>query len=212
MSVFARLASHAVLPVVALDRVEDALPLGEALAAGGLPCVEVTFRTDAAAGAVERLRTSLPELLVGAGTIRTTDQARRAAEAGAHLVVSPGLDRTVVTECLERGLSVLPGVQTPTEVMAAMSLGLDVLKFFPAGVAGGPDALAALAGPFPEVRFVPTGGIGSADLEDYLRLPAVLACGGTWLADAATIAEGDFAMISRRAAAAVTTVAEVRRT
>ncbi|MEX1279708.1 MAG: bifunctional 4-hydroxy-2-oxoglutarate aldolase/2-dehydro-3-deoxy-phosphogluconate aldolase [Acidimicrobiia bacterium] len=212
MTVFERLGSHGVLPVVELDRAADAVPLGEALAAGGLPCLEITFRTDAAVAAVERLRRALPELLVAAGTVRTVDEARRAADAGAHVVVSPGLDRSVVAWCLDRGLPVLPGVQTPTEVMAATALGLDVLKFFPARIAGGPDAVAALAGPFPTVRFVPTGGIGSADLGAYLRLPTVIACGGTWLADRAAIADGDFGRVTRLAADAAATVADVRRT
>lgn len=184
------LATHRLVPVVVLDRDTDADALGDALVAGGLPVAEVTFRTDAAAGAIARLA-ARGDVLVGAGTVLTPEQVDRAVDAGARFVVSPGLAAPVVERSLERGVLPLPGAVTATEVMAALALGLTAVKFFPASTSGGAPAVAALGAPFAQVRFVPTGGIGPANLAEYLALPNVAAVGGSWMVPRAAIAAGD---------------------
>ena len=198
------------LPVLVIDDEDRAEPLGAALLDGGLPVAEVTFRTPAAVAAIERLAGSAPSLLVGAGTVLTRDQAARAADAGARFVVSPGLDRGVVEYCLERDIAVHPGVCTPTEVQAALGLGITVLKFFPAEAMGGVGFLRALAGPFPDAEFIPTGGIDAAKLPAYLGSRRVVACGGSWMAPRAWIADGAFDRIRAEVARAVATVSELR--
>ncbi|WP_337062395.1 bifunctional 4-hydroxy-2-oxoglutarate aldolase/2-dehydro-3-deoxy-phosphogluconate aldolase [Kineococcus sp. G2] len=190
------------VPVVVLDDAAHAAPLADALAAGGLPVAEVTFRTPAAADAV-RAMTDRGGVLVGAGTVLSARQVDEAVAAGARFVVSPGLSRAVVERCREHGVAVLPGAVTATEVQAALELGLEVLKFFPAATSGGPAAIAALAAPFGTVRFVPTGGIGPDDLGRYLALPAVAAVGGSWMVPRERVAAGDFAGITKLTADAV---------
>jgi len=175
-----RLAAYRLVPVVVLDDAADAVPLGDALTAGGLPVAEVTFRTAAAADAIRAL-TDRGDVLVGAGTVLTPAQVDAAVAAGARFVVSPGTSRAVVERCAEHGVPALPGVATATEVMAALELGMTTLKFFPAGTSGGARAVAALAAPFGGVRFVPTGGVTAANLADYLALPSVCAVGGSWM-------------------------------
>jgi 2-dehydro-3-deoxyphosphogluconate aldolase/(4S)-4-hydroxy-2-oxoglutarate aldolase len=209
MIVLERIGAAGVVPVVVLERADDAAALGAELARGGLPCVEVTLRTPAAMAAIERLAGE-PALLVGAGTVLEPAQVDRAVEAGAGFIVSPGLDVAVVRRCRALGVPVLPGVATPTEAMSAMAEGLDVVKLFPAGPLGGLAMAAALAGPFPHLRLVPTGGIGLADVPAYLAAPNVLAVGGTWVAPAALVREGRFAEIAQRAAAAAEAVAACR--
>jgi 2-dehydro-3-deoxyphosphogluconate aldolase/(4S)-4-hydroxy-2-oxoglutarate aldolase len=208
--VFDRIRDGRVLPVVTLDRAEDAVPVGRALLAGGLACIEITFRTDAASHAIASLSNRLPEMLVGAGTVLTVEQAQVAFDAGSRFVVSPGYDDDVVEWCLRRGIPVLPGVMTPTEITRALRHGLDLVKFFPAEAAGGAAAVAALGATFPAVRFVPTGGIDPENLERYLRLPMVAACGGSWITDRRLIAERDFDRIRRLTEEAVAVVAHVR--
>jgi 2-dehydro-3-deoxyphosphogluconate aldolase/(4S)-4-hydroxy-2-oxoglutarate aldolase len=193
-----------VLPVTQLARAADAVPLAETLAAAGLPAVEITFRTPAAADAIAAA-VQAGALIVGAGTVRTAGQADQAIAAGAGFVVSPGFSRPVAERCLAAGIPVIPGVATASEVMAAGELGLDVLKFFPAEAIGGVAALRALYGPFPDVRFVPTGGISQQQLPDYLAVPSVLAVGGTWVAPPSAIETGDWPAIGARARAAVAT-------
>ena len=205
-----RLHRCGVIPVVTIDRVEDALPLGEALLAGGIPCAEVTFRTPAAPAALSALSSGHPNLLVGAGTVVTVEQARTAIDSGGRFVVCPGYDEDIVQWCLARDVPVLPGVMTPTEVMRAVRTGLDTVKFFPAEAAGGVTALEAIGAAFPSVRFVPTGGIGPGNLGSYLRLPAVMACGGSWLVSRGLIATGDFKGITDLARRAGRIVQEVR--
>jgi 2-dehydro-3-deoxyphosphogluconate aldolase/(4S)-4-hydroxy-2-oxoglutarate aldolase len=185
-----------IIPVVALERAADALPLADALVAGGLPCAEITFRTAAAAEAIRALagRTGFT---VGAGTVLDLEQARRAADSGATFVVSPGLNPKVVRFCLDGGIPVLPGVCTPSDMTLAFEMGLALLKFFPAEAMGGLKTLDALAGPFPMMRFVPTGGIDPRNLAAYLRHPRVAACGGSWMVKASLIAEGRFDEIAR---------------
>jgi 2-dehydro-3-deoxyphosphogluconate aldolase / (4S)-4-hydroxy-2-oxoglutarate aldolase len=192
-----------VVPVVEIPSVDDAVPLARALLRAGLPCAEITFRTDSAAGAIAAIAEGVPEVTVGAGTVLTVDQARRALQAGARFLVSPGFDPEVVGFAASAGVPILPGVCTPTEIAAALSCGLSVLKFFPAEAAGGVTYLKAIAAAYRDVRFVPTGGIGPANLIDYLSMDCVIACGGSWMVKKATIAAGGFDAISEDAAAAV---------
>ncbi len=190
---------HRVVPVAVIKRLDDAAPLAEALLEGGLPIIEVTLRTDCALDAIRKLRSAYPELIVGAGTVIDTDNLEAACDAGAGFAVSPGTNATVIERALERGLPILPGVITPTEVMRALDLGCDLLKFFPAESAGGAAMVKALAGPFAHtgVRFVPTGGINAKLAPDYLALPSVAAIGGSWFVDAKLVAAGDFKAIAR---------------
>lgn len=204
--VLAAIGRHRLVPVVVLDRAEDAMPLAQALVDGGLPIAEVTFRTDAARDSIARMA-ERGDVLVGAGTVLTSDQVDLAVDAGAAFVVSPGLSRTVVERCHARDVPVLPGVATATEIQAALEMGLATLKFFPARTAGGPEALKALSAPFVGVSFVPTGGIGPDDCVEYLGLPSVLAVGGSWMVPRQTIAEGGFGRIHELTEAAVAAVA-----
>jgi 2-dehydro-3-deoxyphosphogluconate aldolase/(4S)-4-hydroxy-2-oxoglutarate aldolase len=200
--VLTTLGRHRLVPVVVLDEAIDAGPLAQALLEGGLPLAEVTFRTDAARGAIARIA-ERGDMLVGAGTVITPEQVDLAVDAGAAFVVSPGLSRAVVDRCRERGVTALPGVATATEIQAALEMGLTTLKFFPARAAGGAEAVKALSAPFRDVRFVPTGGIDADDCGEYLRLPSVLAVGGSWMAPRRAIADGDFDRIRELTRAAV---------
>jgi 2-dehydro-3-deoxyphosphogluconate aldolase/(4S)-4-hydroxy-2-oxoglutarate aldolase len=210
VNVLEQLGDLGLVPVVVIETPDDAEPLGEALGAGGLPCAEITFRTPAASATIERLNHTFPDMLVGAGTVLNLQQAEAAATAGARFVVSPGFDDAVVDWCLSHDVPVVPGVMTPSEVTRAVNTGLEVLKFFPAEAAGGAKTLQSLGGVFPGIRFMPTGGIDAANLADYLRLPMVAACGGSWLAPRPLIANGDFAEIRRRTKEAVSIVRTVR--
>ncbi len=203
------LAEHRLVPVVVLDEARDAGPLGEALVTGGLPVAEVTFRTAAAEDAI-RVLADRGDLLVGAGTVVRVEQVDRAVAAGARYLVSPGTDRAVVERAQERGVPVLPGAVTATEVQAALALGLDTVKFFPAGTAGGSRAIAALAAPFGGVRFVPTGGVGPADLDEYLALPCVAAVGGSWMVPRDRVRAGDLDGVRALVADAVALATRLR--
>jgi len=178
-----------VIPVAMLESEEEAWFLAGALEEAGLPIIEVAFRTAAAAAVIRYLRRGWPALCVGAGTVLTPAQAEQAFQAGACFIVSPGLDEGLAARCQSLRIPWIPGVATPTEIMVALRLGLTVLKFFPAEAMGGTKTLSALMPLFPDVRFIPTGGITSRNLADYLKLPNVLACGGTWLADRRLIQE-----------------------
>ncbi len=193
--------SGRVLPVIVIDEPSVAGPLADALMAGGIRHAEVTLRTS---GAVDSIRAmaKVPGMLVGAGTVTNADQVDQVVDAGARFVVSPGLSERVVRRCQERGVAVVPGVITATEVMAARDLGLSELKFFPAEASGGALAVGALAGPFPDVTFVPTGGIGLGNVKRYLCLPNVAAVGGSWITPRELQAVRDFAGITRLAAQA----------
>lgn len=196
------LASHGpVIPVIVIDRLEDAVPLAQALVAGGVKVLEVTLRTPVALEAI-RAMTAVEGAIVGAGTIRSAADARAAQAAGAVFGVSPGYTAEVGAACREVGLPLLPGVATASEVMAAQADGLNFLKFFPATAAGGIPMLKALAGPFPDVVFCPTGGISLATAPDFLALPNVKVCGGSWLTPADAVKAGDWARITRLAAEA----------
>jgi 2-dehydro-3-deoxyphosphogluconate aldolase/(4S)-4-hydroxy-2-oxoglutarate aldolase len=194
-SVVAKIAQIRLLPIVVIDKAEHAATLGDALVAGGLPIVEFTLRTPAAEPAIRTLA-KRGDLLVGAGTILTIEQADRAIDAGAQFLVAPGTNPKVVEHVLKRGLPMVPGIATPSEIELATSLGAEVLKFFPAETMGGVAALKALAGPFPDVRFLPTGGITPELLPDYLRLRSVVACGGSWMAPRDLLAAGRFDSIA----------------
>jgi 2-dehydro-3-deoxyphosphogluconate aldolase/(4S)-4-hydroxy-2-oxoglutarate aldolase len=196
------LAEVRVVPVVAIPRADDAVPLARTLVEAGLPCAEITFRTDAAAAAIAAIAAAVPELRVGAGTVLSVAQAEAALRAGASFIVAPGFDPAVVDFALQRGVPVVPGVCTPTEVTLALARGLSVLKLFPAEAAGGVAYLKALAAPFGAASFVPTGGIGPDNLASYLAVPQVLACGGSWMVTKKLIAAGDFDTIGGLAAEA----------
>ena len=202
MDPLAALRSARIVPVVVVDDAADADPLAGALVAGGLPVAEVTFRTAAAQDSI-RAMAERGDILVGAGTVLTPEQVDQAVAAGASYIVSPGLSRAVVERCGEHGVLVVPGAVTATEVQAALELGLSTVKFFPAATCGGAPAIAALAGPFGGVTFVPTGGIGPTNLQDYLSLPSVAAVGGSWMVPRDRVKAGDFEGITQLSAEAV---------
>jgi 2-dehydro-3-deoxyphosphogluconate aldolase/(4S)-4-hydroxy-2-oxoglutarate aldolase len=199
------------VPVISIDRPEDAVPLAHALLAGGVGCVEITFRTAAAQEALDRITGECRDILVGAGTVLTVQQAEQATHAGAQYIVSPGFDATLVDWCQQHNVPVLPGVATPTEINMALAKGLKLLKFFPSEELGGVRMLKALHGPYQEVRFIPTGGINAKNLPEYLALPNVVACGGSWMATGSMISQGHFDEIARKAAEARAIVRRVRR-
>jgi 2-dehydro-3-deoxyphosphogluconate aldolase / (4S)-4-hydroxy-2-oxoglutarate aldolase len=190
-----RIAGLRLIPMVVIDKAEHATAFADALITGGLPVAEITFRTAAAEPAIRALA-KRGDLLVGAGTILSTEQADRAIDAGAQFLVAPGTNPKVVEHVLKRGLPMVPGVATPSEIELAMSLGAPLLKFFPAETMGGVAALKAFAGPYPDARFIPTGGITPELLPSYLRLKSVVACGGSWLAPRELLAEGRFDSIA----------------
>lgn len=199
-----------VLPLMTVNSPDDALRTGEALLKGGLPAAEVTFRTAAAEKSIAALTKAMPELFVGAGTVLTTEQADRAAGAGAKFAVSPGLNPKVVQYCRKIGLPMAPGICTPTDIEAAMELGLEILKFFPAEAMGGLKTLKAISAPYGNIIFMPTGGINAENLTEYLRFKKVLACGGTWIAPNELIDGKKFDEIARRAGEAVKIAAAAR--
>ena len=200
-----------VIPVIKIDRVEDAVPLAKALVEGGMPCAEVTFRTAAAADAIKAMSEAYPEMLVGAGTVLTTEQADTAIKCGAKFIVSPGLNPETVKHCLKKGYPILPGVCTPTEVEAGLALGLDHLKFFPAEAAGGVKMIKAMAAPYTSVKFMPTGGINVSNIKDYLSCKAVFACGGSWMVPGDMITNGEFDKIKALVEEAVALLKEIRK-
>lgn len=210
MHVTAAIGKHGVLPVIVIDDAGRALPLADALAAGGLPCAEITLRTEAGISVIERIAAHRPDILLGAGTVLTPEQAARSIDAGAAFVVTPGFNAAVVDYCMEKSIPVYPGVCTPTEVDMAMQRGLSVLKFFPAEPIGGVAVLNAIAAPYRDVRFIPTGGITLTNLQSYLMLRPVVACGGSWIAPAQAIAAGDFDSIRETAARTVARVRDIR--
>ena len=176
-----RFYDYAVVPVVVLNNADDAVPLADALIKGGLPCAEVTFRTDAAEESIRRICESFPDMLVGAGTVLTTEQVERAYKAGAKFIVSPGFDPEIIDYCISIGLPVLPGCITPSEIAQAVKRGLKVVKFFPAEQSGGVAMIKAMAAPYSMVKFMPTGGISTKNLADYLSCDKILCCGGSWM-------------------------------
>lgn len=208
--VLEQFAKYGVVPVVVLDDAKDAIPLADALLEGGLPLAEVTFRTDAAEESIRQMTKQHPEMLIGAGTVLSAEQANRAVSAGAKFIVSPGTNPEVVEFCLDNKIPVTPGVCTPSEVEAGLGFGLDVLKFFPAEQAGGVAFIKAISAPYRNVKFMPTGGISPSNLKDYLACPAVLACGGSWMVKGQLIKDGNFAEITRLCKEARSLVKEIR--
>lgn len=209
-TIIEQIGNLGIVPVVAIDDAADAPNLGRALIAGGLPCAEITFRTAAAADAIRAMSSEFPDMLVGAGTVLTVAQAEEAISAGSKFVVTPGFDEAVVDYCLAQGVPITPGVMTPTEINMALNKGIKLLKFFPAEAAGGIKALKAIGGPYGGVRFIPTGGIGVGNLVDYLQLPMVHACGGSWLVKKQLIASGEFEQITKLAAEGIKLVQQAR--
>ncbi len=197
MNILERLRNSIVVPVVVLDRVEDAVPTAKALIAGGVDVMEITFRTAAAADSIAAVAENCPDMLVGAGTILNLDQCKLAIEKGAKFIVSPGFDAEVVSYCVENGIAVCPGCVTPTEIMAALKLGLKVVKFFPANVYGGLTAMKNLSAPFGGVKFLPTGGVNTENIKEYFSAPFIHAVGGSWICPKADIAAGNFGKITQ---------------
>jgi len=207
--VITRITDIGIVPVIVLDDPDLAVPLAGALAGGGLPCAEVTFRTARAAQVLTAMAGDR-RLVVGAGTVLTVDQVDAAIGAGATYIVTPGYSREVVRACQERDIPVIPGVATPTEIQMALADGITLVKFFPAEAMGGTRTLSAIAAPFPGLRFIPTGGISPDNLQDYLALPSVAAVGGSWMVSAGLISQQKWADVRRLAAEAVAAVARHR--
>lgn len=199
-----------IVPVVVLENAKDAKPLGKALCNGGLPCAEVTFRTEAAEESIRIMSESFPDMLVGAGTVLTTEQVDRAVNAGAKFIVSPGFDEEIVDYCLEKGITVLPGCATPSEVAKAVKLGLEVVKFFPAEQAGGLPMIKAMAAPYTMVKFMPTGGINPENVKDYLAFNKIFACGGSWMVKNTLVENQEFDKICELSKEAVTIAKSIR--
>ena len=191
-----KLEKIGIVPVVKIDDVEKAVPLAKALVAGGIPCVEITFRTAQAEESIRRIAAEVPETLVGAGTVLTTEQADRATAAGAQFVVSPGFNPTVVAHCIQKGIPIVPGCANPSDIEQALAFGLEVVKFFPAEQAGGLAYIKAIAAPYPNLKFMPTGGINADNIAAYIAFDKVLACGGSWMVGADLINTGNFAKIT----------------
>ena len=208
-SVLEELAGYGVVPVVVLNRAEDARPLAEALCRGGLKCAEVTFRTDAAEESIKIMSESFPEMLVGAGTVLTTEQVDRAVAAGAKFIVSPGFDPEVVDYCIDKNIPVVPGTITPSEVAQGVKRGLKLLKFFPAEQAGGLAMIKAMAAPYTMVRFMPTGGINAGNLPDYLACDKIAACGGSWMVKASLVDNKEYDRIEEMTREAVRIVKSI---
>ena len=209
-AVLEQLNKIGIVPVVVIDRVEDAVPLAKALCAGGLPCAEVTFRTAAAAGAIKAMTDAFPEMLVGAGTVTTVAQAEAAKNAGAKFLVTAGFNRKVTEYAIENNLPIFPGACTPTELMFLLEYDLPVAKFFPAAQYGGLDTIKALSGPFPNMKFMPTGGISPKNVKEYLAYDRIIACGGSWMVKGDLVKAGDFAKITELCKEAVEMVKSVR--
>lgn len=208
MDINAKIESLKLVPVVVLEDAKDALPLAKALIDGGLPVAEVTFRTAAAADSIRAISEAYPEMLVGAGTVVNVEQAKTAVAAGAKFLVTPGYFDEVTRYAVDNNIPIFPGTCTPGEVMQAMSHGLKVVKFFPASQYGGLNTIKALSGPFPEMRFMPTGGINASNVKEYLANKHIIACGGSWMVKSDLIAAGKFDEIKRLTQEAVALVNE----
>lgn len=204
------LAKYGIVPVVVLNNAKDALPLAEALIKGGLPCAEITFRTQAAEEAITLMSKTYPQLLVGAGTVLTTEQVDKAVNAGAKFIVSPGFDPEIVDYCLGKNIPIFPGCITPSEVAQAVKRGLTLVKFFPAEQAGGLAMIKAMAAPYPMVKFMPTGGINAKNAGEYLNASCIACCGGSWMVKGNLISEGRFEEIAALTREAVEIVKCIR--
>ena len=204
MQIIEKIRQIGIVPVIKIDNVSDAVPMAEALISGGLPCAEITFRTDAAEGAIKAICEEFTDMLVGAGTVLTTEQADRAINAGAKFIVSPGFNSKVVKHCQSKNVPIFPGCITPTEIEMAIEHGLDTVKFFPAEQAGGLGMIKALAAPYTKMNFIPTGGIDTSNLAKYLEFGKIVACGGSFMI------KPDLAEVTRLSKEAVGVVKEIR--
>ncbi|EGR3132556.1 bifunctional 4-hydroxy-2-oxoglutarate aldolase/2-dehydro-3-deoxy-phosphogluconate aldolase [Vibrio parahaemolyticus] len=207
-SIKEQLKALKVIPVIAIDKAEDIIPLGKVLAENGLPAAEITFRSAAAVEAIRLLREAQPDMLIGAGTVLNREQAIAAKEAGATFIVSPGFNPNTVKACQEIGIDIVPGVNNPSTVEAALEMGLTTLKFFPAEASGGINMVKSLLAPYTDIELMPTGGINPANIKDYLAIPRVLACGGTWMVDKKLIEAGNWEELARLTREAVALVNE----
>ncbi|HAS6859855.1 TPA: bifunctional 4-hydroxy-2-oxoglutarate aldolase/2-dehydro-3-deoxy-phosphogluconate aldolase [Vibrio parahaemolyticus] len=207
-SIKEQLKALKVIPVIAIDKAEDIIPLGKVLAENGLPAAEITFRSAAAEEAIRLLRETQPDMLIGAGTVLNREQAIAAKEAGATFIVSPGFNPNTVKACQEIGIDIVPGVNNPSTVEAALEMGLTTLKFFPAEASGGINMVKSLLAPYTDIELMPTGGINPANIKDYLAIPRVLACGGTWMVDKKLIEAGNWEELARLTREAVALVSE----
>ncbi len=205
-AVLEQISKIGIVPVVKIDRAEDALPLAKALCAGGLPCAEVTFRTSAAAEAIKTMTTNFPDMCVGAGTVLNAEQVDAAVEAGAKFIVSPGLNPRTVKYCIEKNVPITPGTSSPSDIEQAIELGLDVVKFFPAEQSGGLAKIKAMAAPYVNMKFMPTGGINAKNLTSYLDFDKIIACGGSWMVPGNLINEGAWDKIEQLTREAVQTM------
>ena len=208
--VLKQMQEFGIIPVVVLNDTKDAEPLGKALVEGGIPCAEVTFRTEAAEECIRIMAEKFPEMLVGAGTVLTTEQVDRAIAAGAKFIVSPGLNPKVVKYCVEKNIPITPGIITPSEMEQAIELGLEVVKFFPAESFGGLKTIKSMAAPYGKMMFMPTGGINPENVKEYLKFGKILACGGSWMVAGNLVKEGKFDEIAKLVAEAKEIVKEIR--
>jgi len=204
--VLKKLSAIGIVPVIKIDDVEKAVPLAKALVAGGIPCAEVTFRTEQAEEAIKRMTAEVPEMLVGAGTILTTDQADRAIAAGSKFLVSPGLNPKVVKHCIDNNYLITPGTSNPSDVEIAIELGLEVVKFFPAEAAGGINMIKSMAAPYTKMKFMPTGGINAGNINNYLSFNKIICCGGSWMVKDDLIKNNEFEKITELCKEAVSTM------
>ena len=205
-----QVAACGVVPVVVLEDAEQAVPTAKALLAGGITAMEITFRTAAAKDSIAKVARAVPEMLVGAGTVINVEQLHDAVEAGAKFIVSPGSDPEVIAEAMKLNVPITPGVVTPSEIMMGLKLGVKVFKFFPAETYGGLKAIKALSGPFPQIRFIPTGGINQQNAAEYYKNPKIVAVGGSWMVTKDMVAAGDFEGITAKSKAATDLFKEIR--
>lgn len=210
MDIFDKLGEVGIVPVIALDDAKDAIPLGEALQKGGLPCAEITFRTAAAEEAIRLMTKAFPDMMIGAGTVLTTEQVDRAVAAGAQFIVAPGCNPRIVRYCVERNIPMAPGVATASEIEQALECGVKKMKFFPAEANGGLPMIKALAAPYVGVTFMPTGGLNKDNVKEYLSYDRIFACGGTWMVKKNLISEGRFDEIEQMAKEAAEIVKQIR--
>ena len=211
MSIYEKIHECGIIPVIKLEDPEKSAALGKALLDGGINCAEVTFRTATAAETIKRMSDAFPEMTVGAGTVLTTEQAQKAVWCGAQFIVSPGLNPKVVSWCIDRNIPVIPGIATPTELEAALDLGLTTVKFFPAEAFGGLKTLKAISAPYGNVRFMPTGGISLENMESYLSFSKIIACGGSFMVTGDLIEKEDYGKITELSRAAVDIVRKCRQ-
>jgi len=209
-AVLKQMQEFGIIPVVVLNDTKDAEPLGKALVEGGIPCAEVTFRTEAAEECIRIMAEKFPEMLVGAGTVLTTEQVDRAVAAGAKFIVSPGLNPKVVKYCVEKNIPITPGIITPSEMEQAIELGLEVVKFFPAESFGGLKTIKSMAAPYNKMKFMPTGGINPENVKEYLKFDKIIACGGSWMVAGNLVKEGKVDEIAKLVAEAKEIVKEIR--